>query len=237
MSRRMIRRNKDSEAVSGVTLVEVVVVLALAGMILSLTSMVLGFGMRTHLRMMTVSQAGHVANQILDKVASEIALANLPADGTEGYYFCLANDDASGWVVFQNRHGTPIAVYAMTEVQGNGIYIRYYRSDEMKNDSSGEEIWTFDDDFYMGFEVEKLSFSREDPVHHPNVLRIDLTVTDSRTGISHDAYRYVEIYEEDAAAVFICVLGDGSKYPPEDASDFQIPEGGDIPLISDLPLT
>ena len=254
MDRQMMDRNKNREAASGATLVEIVVVLAISGLIFSLTSAVLGLGLRMHLRMMTVSQARYVADQILDKIASEIAMAKLPSDGTEGYYFCLADDETSKWAAFQNQKGIPAAIYARTEVQDpvilsdtelendleklkdGQIYIRRYRSDAMEHGSNAEESGLFDDDFYMGFKVTALNFSREDPIQHPNVLRIDLSITDSRTGISYDAYRYAEIYEGDMAAEFICVSGAGSKYPPEDASDFRIPEGGDIPLISDIPL-
>ena len=56
--------------------------------------------------------------------------------------------------------------------------------------------WTFDKNFYMGYEIEKLTFSQADPegIEYPkNIIKIDLTLTCKKYGSYHST-RYVECY-------------------------------------------
>ena len=52
-----------------------------------------------------------------------------------------------------------------------------------------EEEMEVDD---KGYEIEHLSFTRDDPEEHPDVVRIDLTLKHRQSGYTYSTFRYVE---------------------------------------------
>ncbi|MGN0159377.1 MAG: prepilin-type N-terminal cleavage/methylation domain-containing protein [Brotaphodocola sp.] len=51
----------------------------------------------------------------------------------------------------------------------------------------------FLDDFYMGYEVNELTFQKEEPMLHPDVVRIDLTLMNRRSKAVYRTCRYVKM--------------------------------------------
>lgn len=51
----------------------------------------------------------------------------------------------------------------------------------------------YDGELYRGFSIEKLTFCLENPEKHPDVVRIDLTLRDERTGNMVMASDYVRL--------------------------------------------
>lgn len=96
------------------------------------------------------------------------------------------------------------------------------RADEMLYEDAEEAAafakTLFGDDFYMGYEVEKLTFRQEEPKLHPGLIRMDLTLREKRTGSVHRTFRYVEIYDVQNR--------DEGSWTDSDADE--------IPLINDL---
>lgn len=52
----------------------------------------------------------------------------------------------------------------------------------------------FDERYYLGYYIENLSFSRDEPDAHPGVVRIDLTLKNSKTGFQYTAFQYTKNY-------------------------------------------
>lgn len=48
--------------------------------------------------------------------------------------------------------------------------------------------------YYLGYYIENLSFSRDEPDMHPEVIRIDLTLKNSKTGFQYTAFQYTKNY-------------------------------------------
>lgn len=48
--------------------------------------------------------------------------------------------------------------------------------------------------YYLGYYIENLSFSRDEPDMHPGVIRIDLTLRNSKTGFQYTAFQYTKNY-------------------------------------------
>lgn len=69
----------------------------------------------------------------------------------------------------------------------------------------------FGEEVYPGYMVERLTFTRDEPENHPDVIRIELVVRNEQTGISASASDYVRLYES-------CM-----------------PEEEEIPLLHDIP--
>lgn len=216
---------------AGITLVELIVTFALIGLFMTAASFVLSNSLRMFQRMESTSKAVTVSDLILDKISGEIAAADVErADKEQGYYFWLGGgaDDpesnGSQWVAFCNRSKSPISIY-----QSDGrLIIKYYAISD--GNSGGnvvkpvEEIdWKFDDNVYMGFKIESLTFSRPQPVKRPNVICIDLKLKHERTGFTYSAYRYASNYNYDGTGKRITMRNDGKAERPSEAVEFTYP--------------
>lgn len=229
---------------SGMTLVEVMVTFVLIGIFMTAATFMATQSIRMFTQMRASSDAVTVSDLILDKIAGEIAAANIPEENRDGYYFWLSEDDHSEWVAFENRSESPIMIYAVTEnssefnpssvddaakTPGGQIYIKYFEMGVRQP----EIDWHFASRAYMGYEVTELYFSRPDAAGHPNVIRIDLTLKHARAGFEYSSYRYAECYNFDAKTNNICVRSDGNSGPPERAEEFRI----DISTLEPTPDT
>lgn len=208
MWKRWFRRQRDNTA--GVTLVELVVTFALLGIFMTAVSLMMSSSLRLFTRMQATARAVTVSDVLLDKVAGEIAAAREPEmdsnyDASQGYYFWLESDAASPWVTMWNRSGSPLAIYAEPDPaggSGNVLCLKYYetvRGDDYEAEHATrvpEVDWHFDESVYMGYRITDggLTFTREDAAAHPNVIRIDLEITNTRTGFTYRTFRYAESY-------------------------------------------
>lgn len=226
------------------TLVELIVTFALIGLFMTASSFVLTSSLRLFTHMQSVSSAVTVSDVLLDKIAGEIAAAKEPNMNQDevafdygGYYVWLGKDDESEWITMWNRSGSPLAIYAEPD---GALCLKYYETvrgevgTEFKADSVKvpEMDWHFDPGVYMGYHITEggLTFTREDPDDHPNVIRIDLEITNDRTGFTYQAFRYAECYnykfKQEQVKKYLGVRPEGSGLsedePPEAAVDFVI---------------
>lgn len=199
---------------SGITLVELIVAFALMGLFMTAASFVLTSSLRLFTRMQSVSSAVTVSDILLDKIAGEISAAKQPdldpggmVFKDRGYYVWLGKDgnmdfgSGSEWITMWNRSGSPLAIYAEPD---GALCLRYYETvrGEVGAVITGdlktvpEMNWHFDNGVYMGYRITEggLTFSREDPENHPNVIRIDLEIHNDRTGFTYRSSRYAECY-------------------------------------------
>lgn len=198
---------------SGITLVELIVAFALIGLFMTAASFVLTSSLRLFTRMQSVSSAVTVSDILLDKIAGEISAAKQPhmqgdvASDHGGYYIWLGKDgnmdfgSGSEWITMWNRSKSPLAIYAEPD---GALCLRYYETvrGEVGAAITGasktvpEMNWHFDNGVYMGYRITEggLTFSREDPENHPNVIRIDLEIHNDRTGFTYRSSRYAECY-------------------------------------------
>jgi len=165
--------------ISGAMLMELAVTFALSGVFMVLAAAVLTSGMRLFYRVESDARAGMVCNLILDKISGEIAAAA----GHTVYYPEPEKDGDPERIMFENRDGNPVAIYA--DQAGDGAA----RQLVIK---AGEEEWHFDRSVYMEFEIDRLSFTCPFPEKHSNVIRIDLKIKNRRTGSTYSTYRYTE---------------------------------------------
>lgn len=220
---------------AGLTLVELIVTFALIGIFMVSATFVLSNSLRMFQRMESTSKAVTVSDLILDKISGEIAAADVDREGkNEGYYFCMGEDaDISGsggspWIAFENRSKSPVSIY---EDEGK-LVIKYYGITEADKVGTGvkpvQEIdWKFDENVYMGYRIENLSFSRPQPSDHPNVVRIDLSLKHQTTGFTYSTYRYAENYNYDGTGTRLGMLRDSEgeieNDLPSEAKDFTYP--------------
>ena len=100
--------------------------------------------------------------------------------------------------------------------QENLLVIHYYAVNRYEAVN-----WTFDKNFYMGYEIEKLTFSQADPegIEYPkNIIKIDLTLTCKKYGSYHST-RYVECYNFVSDSDFDKIYDDSSPENPEATPD------------------
>lgn len=243
---------------SGTTLVELIVTFALIGLFMAAATAMLTSSLQMFSRMQDTSSAITVSDLILDKIAGEIVAADIPKKeegNNNGYYFWLepeitTNNEESHWVVFRNRSKSPIAIFAApttkegkarTSEMGKGqLFIRYYAVteegglvDQRENQKAIKEIdWHFDNKVYMNYTIENLYFSRDNVQEHPNVVKINLTLKNERTGFIYSSYRYAENYNYDFGSGYMCARDEiepGNVEFPLKAEEFKIkaPEGDD----------
>lgn len=241
---------------SGMTLVELIVVFALMGIFMIAATFMLSTSIQLFSRMQATSQAVTVSDLILDKIAGEIAAADIPAkDATGGHYFWLENDNGSPWVAFCNRSGSPVSIYAdndndAAEGFGQGqLFMKHYKMSEDDKKKLNEINWHFDKQVYMNYQISELKFSRPEPAAHPNVVKIDLTLTNEKTGFAYSTVRYAENYNFDFSTDYMCVRNDGGTGLPKEAEEFRIekipdpdnpdpdPEDPDDPEIQQISFT
>lgn len=221
---------------SGMTLVELIVTFALIGIFMTAASFVLSSSLQLFTRMKATADAVTVSDLLLDKIAGEIAAAKDPdsSQNGRGYYFWLSQDgvgkpgevSGSPWVVFENRMGSPVAIYASNpggkDTSGpKNLVMKYYRIEKkgkgdllsVKSRTEEEIDWHFDERAYMGYQIQKLSFYQPDEANHPNVIQIRLTLTNPRTGFTYDTERYASNYNFTDSRYKICARGDGNDMP------------------------
>lgn len=212
MWKRWIQSMKKKTA--GTTLVELIVTFALIGIFMTAASFMLSSTLNLFARMQATYSAVTVSDLLLDKIAGEIAAAREPqmdkndeAIG-DGYYFWMAADEKSEWITMWNRSKSPLAIYAEPDPknseEGRVLCLKYYEtvrgnasvSREGTTIKTPEINWHFDENVYMGYRITEdgLTFTREDPENHPNVIRIDLEIRNERTGFTYQTSRYAESY-------------------------------------------
>ena len=97
------------------------------------------------------------------------------------------------------------------------LFIKYYEIEKSTEKNLHEMNWHYDSQVYMGYEITKLTFSREDSEYsnwsaqekHPNVVRVDLSLKHSRTGFEYSTFRYAEAYNFDPRSTYMHVKADG----------------------------
>lgn len=256
--RQTLRKGLDDKR--GTTLVELIVTFALIGLFMTAATGMLTSSLQMFGRMQATSSAITLSDLILDKVSGEIAAADIPkkTEGSNsGYYFWLEPEVAtqgvkSRWVVFRNRSKSPVAVFAAPATEGGEadvtrmgkgqLYIRYYAVSKEEQKAVEEIDWHFDSKVYMDYTIENLSFSRENAGEHPNVVRIDLTLRNTKTGFEYSSYRYAENYNYDFKSNYMCARDEiepGNRAFPLEAKEFEIKPseggGGGEPEVPDEP--
>lgn len=249
--RRTVKRTMKEclDDKSGTTLVELIVTFALIGLFMTAATGMLTSSLQMFGRMQATSSAITVSDLILDKVSGEIVAADIPkkTEGSNsGYYFWLEPEVAtqevkSRWVVFRNRSKSPIAIFAAPTTEGGEVdiagmgkgqlFIRYYAVSKEEQKAVEEIDWHFDSNVYMDYTIERLNFSRENAGEHPNVVRIDLTLRNKKTGFEYSSYRYAENYNYDFKSNYMCARDEiepGNRAFPLEAKEFEIKpsEGG-----------
>lgn len=79
-------------------------------------------------------------------------------------------------------------------------------ADRPAEGAAGDHVWLedgerdyddinrhFDKDMYLGYHIENLSFSREEPETFPEVVRIDLTIRNDLTGFEYSTWTVVMV--------------------------------------------
>lgn len=197
----------------GFTLAELIVTFALTSILMVSAAFVFTGSMRMHYRMKSASTAVMVSDLLLDRISGEIASAAVSEK--DGYCFWLEQEadvssgqgEGSAWVAFCSRNGSSAVIYSgklNTENETEGeLVIKYFKpaadrgnefGDGSLNRTIPEITWKFDSNVYMGCKIKSLTFSRPDPIGHPNVIRIDLTLENTRSGFEYSTYCYAENY-------------------------------------------
>lgn len=224
-NRGFLFRNAD-----GAVLAELIVSFSLTAILMCSAVFILASGLRAFQRIQAGVYAELVSELLLGKISEEIAAAapGCTASGSNWNFLVGNMDDrvqpssdapdlpAASWLAFEDRHGTPAAIYASEgedgAARGSGyLYIRYYAYGGEEGQAPEEIHWHFDPEIYMGFRISRLLFSQPDPEKR-NVFRIDLELEQEQTGWRHASFCYIKNYNlaEDSSAV---LAGQGEREP------------------------
>lgn len=186
---------------NGFTLVELVVTFALlalfcvAVLYLAASSMGIFRSATEHAYAQTVSQT------LLDKMAGEVSGAQPGANRQNGVTvsagpFTAADDSC---ISLCGRTGSRIYITA----DRDGYLLIHYRP-VTDNDRNLKAVdWKFDSAVYNGYVIDSLGFSIvRSGGANTNVIRISLTLRNTRTGYTYSSERYAQCFNfEDATAV------------------------------------
>lgn len=158
-----------------------------------------------------------------------------------------STDGKSRWLVMQNRTGSPIAIFAaeadadgkaktttidsqsVPGSSGKQLFMRYYEnSTTVEAASRGvgsvksvpQLDWHYDSRVYMDYVIDDLYFTRDDEENHPNVIKINLTMRNTRTGETYSTFRYAENYNNTDGGTYLCARSDGETKLPSAAGEF-----------------
>lgn len=195
---------------SGFVLTEMIAAFTLTAILFCSVIFVMSSGLRGFQRMQAGARAELVSELLLEKISGEIASAEPSAVASGSDWSFLIGDaeesvlypadgremPAAAWIAFENRYGTPEAIYAAEEEDGMSrgsgyLYIRYYADDGDFLYVPEEICWHFDSKVYMGFRISRLLFSHPSPERR-NVFRIDLELEHEQTGWKHASYCYIK---------------------------------------------
>lgn len=154
---------------SGITLVEVIVNLALMGILMMAAVFVITTSLRVFDRMQSLSRAMMVSNMILDQMTDELdsVMAEMP-------------DEIPDKIL--DKIPDKISDEIPEKIQDT------IRRLQDKSRKPGSNV-------YLGFEIQHLVCLRPRPEEHPDVFRIDLTLYLERTGMTYETYRYVKTFQ------------------------------------------
>lgn len=191
-------RKRIPDGCRGTTLTELIVTLALAGIFMTAALSALTFGFSAYQRLEIKIRARRLSGILMDRIAEEIESARSPGDAGDTVFELPSGQEAE-WIAFRDRDGRSIVIFASESDPGAGIkessgsgrlLIRY------SAEQNGEKYdWYYDREAYMGYTIEKLTFGRDDPEGHPDVIRIGIKLRHENTGITCEAFRYVRPLE------------------------------------------
>lgn len=215
---------------SGVTLIELVVAFALLGLFIAVSCQVISNSLNVYYHIKALTYGQQVSDTLLEKISGEIEGAH-PS--------ILGVDEDKTLKIYEN--GAVIELYDRTQshicMTSSHSYDKIHNLDRsIEKESDQENLfvihyyavnryeavnWTFDKNFYMGYEIEKLTFSQADPegIEYPkNIIKIDLALTSKKYGSYHST-RYVECYNFVSDSDFDKIYDDSSPESPEVTPD------------------
>ncbi|MGL5435370.1 MAG: hypothetical protein ACRDBO_08245 [Lachnospiraceae bacterium] len=221
--KRIIGKLKERE---GITVVELLITFALTAILMTAVMCTITSGIRAYTRTQDIASAISVSNLILDKVTGELAAAQIPEEGQEGYYLWLAPSSSSSWAAFCSKNQAPAVIYTdsgsadSTDSTDGRLCIKYYETEH-----SPEKIWGFESAAYMGFQIKDLSFSLEDST--PGLIKINLTLHHKVSSYEHHTSAYALAGALNHQTSSICRRNDGKQEIPAKASEFTIQPSSD----------
>lgn len=235
----------------GVTLLELIVTFALISLFVVLSCQVMASAMNLYHKIQGINYGRQVSDTLMDKIVGEIAGAQVsikqihgegPEKSSTSSEYTLVIDDGGAKIDLYDGTGSHIYItsdkYKTSNI--NQLIIHYYRVETTQEGSEKKVIyepvnWTFDENVYLGYEIDKLQFSLADPSgekYLPNVIKIDLTLKHQQNKYSnYSATRYVECYNFQSSDDFDKIhgpgTGNGSSQGPQDSETETFP-GTDI---------
>lgn len=182
----------------GATLVELIITFMLISLLVAGVSQMLIISMKVYHDLRGLNEVYQVSDTLLDKISGEIEGAQVGVSyGTE------EDDSDTATLKIENDH-KKIDLYDRT---GSHIYITvdrkklliYYYEVVSENEDGSRKTtryeavdWKYDENVYMGYEIENLSFRRSDE-YQPNVIIVTLTLGKNGEKVLTRT-RYVECY-------------------------------------------
>lgn len=201
----------------GVTMVEMIVSFALLGILMVAASYVISGGLSIYYRVKDTNYAQMVSDTVLDKIAGEVAGAEVGAnaactitisDGSKADG--VTNPPAKGkMIAFYNRYGSPIVISAhlddniedymetsyTDDVEIGAAVIHYRPVNQGTIAEQKATNWTFDQSAYMNYRVTDLTFEQyQKGDKNTNVIIITLKIQNQKNGFEFEQTRYVECY-------------------------------------------
>lgn len=192
-------------------MVELIVTFALLAILGAAVIYVIGASMNTFSRVSEQADAQHVSNIIMEKVSGEISgaqggvkseytlsimdSANTPA-GEEDEYYTSSDFADRTCIAFTNRSGSPMYITTYTAESGQRELLVHYRPVNDSNIKLKAVDWTFDKAVYKGYEISSLNFEIIYTAEgvRTNIIKIDMTLRNSRSGHTYSTEEYVECY-------------------------------------------
>ncbi len=194
----ILRIKKLNSSQDGIAMVELLAGMVLTGILMTAGIFVFTTCMKFFERMESEAAARKVSDLILETISGEIAASVIPEELIgDGGGFWLSEDGTE--LTCYDHSGRRMTVcaseYDEDLEEGGGLVMWYQENtaDVLESESDPASLWKdekFDKTAYMGFRITKLLFSRPTPESHPEVIRIDLTLYDPRTGAEYSTNTY-----------------------------------------------
>lgn len=179
----------------GYTLVELIVVFALTAVFITAATMTTGVFMRIFLKVNTMSHAQTVASTLMETLDSQLSSAAAasawdlegagPSDPNVFLYISADGEKVS----YVDKNHIPVIICVI-----DGMLHLEYQPIE-----GGDAVdWYYGEGSYSGNRISSLAFEQPE---NDNLLKISLTLKNTKTGYEYAAVRWVECYNLGSAEI------------------------------------
>lgn len=174
----------------GMTLVELIVGFALAGMFMASAVIVLSSSMRVFVRANNMAHAQTVADMLLETITSELSsAADASFQGTGNTMIIEGNT-----ISYVDKNAYPVVM----SVEGGRLYLAYQQVETATGEMQAPVKWQYEEGTYLNTKISELQFEHID---NSNLIEVTLTLTAGKSDQDYKFSRIIQCYNLDENAI------------------------------------